>query len=460
MLYAANYQPVSLKQKEQMQTASKKVINGWAMYDWANSAYNLVITSTIFPAYYDAITTITDKAGNIISHKIQFAGFSIESASLYNYALAFAYFVIALISPILSSIADYKGNKKAFMQFFCYLGALACCALFWFTKNTLPLGIICCILAAIGYCGSLVFYNAYLPEIAEEKDQDDVSAKGFAYGYIGSVLLQIVCFVFVLKPEWFGIKDAGFAPRLSFLLVGLWWMGFAQITFSRLPKNKANKTQTQHNLIYYGFRELKKVWNQARHLPTLKAFLFAFFFYSMGVQTVMLAATLFGSQVLQMATGKLILCILLIQIVAIAGAYIMAKLSDTFGNFKVLLFVVIIWIGVCIAAYFITSEMQFYVIAGIVGLVMGGIQSLSRSTYSKIMPETRDTASFFSFYDVTEKIAIVIGMFSFGLIQQITGNMRNSVIALIVFFIIGMLFLILIITGKPFKHQPELIMAA
>lgn len=443
-----------------MQTVSKKVINGWAMYDWANSAYNLVITSTIFPAYYDAITTLTNKAGNILSHKIQFAGFSIESASLYNYALALAYFVIALISPILSSIADYKGNKKAFMQFFCYLGALACCTLFWFTKNTLSLGIICCILAAIGYCGSLVFYNAYLPEIAAEEDQDDVSAKGFAYGYIGSVLLQIVCFVFVLKPEWFGIKDAGFAPRLSFLLVGLWWMGFAQITFSRLPKSKVSKTAAQHNLLYYGFRELKKVWDQARHLPILKKFLLAFFFYSMGVQTVMLAATLFGSQVLQMATSKLILCILLIQIVAIAGAYLMAKLSDKFGNFKVLLFVTVIWIGVCVAAYFITTEIQFYMIAVIVGLVMGGIQSLSRSTYSKIMPETKDTASFFSFYDVTEKIAIVIGMFSFGFIQQITGNMRNSVIALMVFFIIGMLFLLLIITGKPYRNKPDDVIAA
>jgi UMF1 family MFS transporter len=346
------------------------------------------------------------------------------------------------------------------MQFFCYLGALACCALFWFTKNTLPLGIICCILAAIGYCGSLVFYNAYLPEIAEEKDQDDISAKGFAYGYIGSVLLQIICFVFVLKPEWFGIKDAGFAPRLSFLLVGLWWMGFAQITFSRLPKSKANNTSSHHNLLYYGFRELKKVWNQAQHLPTLKTFLLAFFFYSMGVQTVMLAATLFGSQVLQMATSKLILCILIIQIVAIAGAYIMAKLSDKFGNFKVLMFVVIIWIGICFGAYFITNEMQFYAIAGLVGLVMGGIQSLSRSTYAKIMPETNDTASFFSFYDVTEKIAIVIGMFSFGFIQQITGNMRNSVIALMVFFIIGLLFLLRIITKKPFKNQAEFKLAS
>jgi len=436
-----------------MQTASKKVITGWAMYDWANSAYNLVITSTIFPAYYDAITTTKDGNGNILSHKVFFLGNSYESASLYNYAIAFAYLLIAFISPILSSIADYKGNKKAFMQFFCYLGSFACCVLYWFTRETLALGIVCAIIAAIGYCGSLVFYNAYLPEIAAEEDQDNVSAKGFAYGYIGSVLLQIICFLFVLKPEWFGISDASFPARLSFLLVGLWWMGFSQITFTTLPKSIATGVIRQGNIITNGFIELKKVWEQATHLPLLKKYLTAFFFYSMGVQTVMLAATLFGSQVLGMATSKLIICILLIQIVAIAGAYLMAKLSDKFGNFNVLAIVVLMWVSICVAAYFITTELQFYILASIVGLIMGGIQSLSRSTYAKIIPEgTHDTASFFSFYDVTEKVAIVIGMVSFGLVQQLTGNMRNSILALIIFFAIGFIALLLTILENTKEH--------
>jgi len=421
-----------------MHTASKKVINGWAMYDWANSAYNLVITSTIFPAYYNAITTVKDTTGNILNHKVQFLGTEFESASLYNYSIAVAYLVIALISPILSSIADYKGNKKSFMQFFCYLGSVACCILFWFKKETLGLGITCAILAAIGYCGSLVFYNSYLPEVAEEADRDRVSAKGFAYGYIGSVLLQLICFLFVLKPELFGIKDESFAPRLSFLLVGIWWLGFAQITFARLPKSIPATQNKSRNILTNGFNELHKVWQEVKLLPILKRYLFAFFFYSMGVQTVMLAATLFGSQVLGLPTSKLIICILLIQIIAIAGAYIMAKLSQRFGNIRVLIFVVFLWIGICIIAYFITTDIGFYFVAVLVGLVMGGIQSLSRSTYAKIMPETRDTASFFSFYDVTEKIAIVIGMFSFGFIQDITGNMRNSIIGLILFFIFGL----------------------
>lgn len=422
---------------EVQQTASKKVINGWAMYDWANSAYNLVITSTIFPAYYDAITQTKDATGKIISNNVTFLGHTIASASLYNYALAFAYLVIAVVSPILSSIADYKGNKKSFMKFFCYTGGLACCALMGFTKDTLSLGIAGCIIAAIGYCGSLVFYNAYLPEIAAEQDRDKVSAKGFAYGYIGSVILQIICFVFVMaKP--FGM-DEGFASRLSFLLVGLWWIGFAQIPFSVLPKSIPQHNTEAVNIFSKGFVELKKVWAQIKKLPVLRNYLFAFFFYSMGVQTVMLAATLFGSQVLGLATSKLIICILLIQIVAIGGAYLMAKLSDKYGNIRVLMITVLLWIGICAMAYFITTEIGFYIVAILVGLVMGGIQSLSRSTYSKIMPETKDTASFFSFYDVTEKFAIVLGMFSFGFVQQITNNMRNSILALIVFFFVGLI---------------------
>ncbi|MEO8710949.1 MAG: MFS transporter [Parafilimonas sp.] len=434
-----------------MQTASKKVINAWAMYDWANSAYNLVITTTIFPAYYDAITTTKDAAGNIISHKIEFLGKQFESASLYNYAISLAYLVIAVISPILSSIADYKGNKKSFMQFFTLLGSISCCALFWFEKDTLILGIICVIIAAIGYCGSLVFYNSYLPEIAAEQDRDRVSAKGFAYGYIGSVILQIVCFFFVLEPQWFGIKDESFAPRLSFLLVGIWWIAFAQITFKHLPESKAAAQNKSENIFTNGFKELKKVWVQVKNLPVLKRYLFSFFFYSMGVQTVMIAAALFASQVIGLPAPKLIISLLIIQIVAIAGAYIMAKLSDRYGNFRVLMLVVLLWIGICIAAYFVSTEMQFYIIAVVVGLVMGGIQSLSRSTYAKVMPPTHDTASFFSFYDVTEKVAIVIGVFSFGFVQEITGNMRNAIGALVVFFVLG--FIGLFLTLNKQKHE-------
>lgn len=435
-------------------TSNKSVHRAWSMYDWANSAYNLVITSTIFPAYYNAITTTKD-GDKIVSDNVTFFGFTLKNSALFDYSIAIAYLIIALISPILSSIADYKGNKKRFMQLFCYIGSIACCGLFFFKRETLEWGIICSAFAALGYCGSLVFYNAYLPEIAQEEERDKVSAQGFAYGYIGSVLLQIICFVFVLKPDLFDITDSSLPARISFLLVGLWWMGFAQIPFSKLPKGIPLVKDIKHNVFVNGFHELKKVWKQLKDMPVLKTYLLAFFFYSMGVQTVMLAATLFGSKEVKQANGQplgmqqLIATILLIQLVAIAGAYIMAKLSDKFGNLKVLLFVVFIWMAVCVAAYFTTTDVQFYIIAAIVGLVMGGIQSLSRSTYSKLMPATHDTASFFSFYDVTEKVAIVIGMISFGYIDQIM-DMRKAIIALIVFFVAGaiILYLAILKSGK------------
>lgn len=434
-----------------MNQSTKKVQRAWAMYDWANSAYNLVITSTIFPAYYVAVTSVKED-GIVVNDKVNFFGATFSNTALFDYALAAAYLVIAIISPILSSIADYRGNKKRFMQLFCYLGSAACCGLYFFKGSTVELGIILFAIAALGYCGSIVFYNAFLPEIAVEKERDRVSAMGFAYGYIGSVLLQLVCFVFVLSPETFGIQDDTFAPRLSFLLVGIWWLVFGMLSMRKLPDGTPMEEHSEVSVLTNGFHELQKVWQQVKKLPVLKTYLGAFFMYSMGVQTVMLAATIFGSKELKLETGQLIGTILIIQLVAIAGAFLMSKLSEKIGNLKVLLVVVLIWIGVCIAAYYTTTATQFYIIATVVGLVMGGIQSLSRSTYSKLMPETKDTTSFFSFFDVTEKLAIVAGMFSFGFIEEATGSMRNSILALITFFTLGAIILFIAIRTAKKQH--------
>ena len=420
-----------------MQTAPKKIVNAWAMYDWANSSYNLVITSTIFPAYYEAITGDGNEA--TVDH-VRFFGREFSNTSLYNYALAFAFLVVAIISPLLSSIADTRGNKKSFMGFFLTMGSLACCCLFFFTKDLLGLGILCTVIACIGYWASVVFYNSYLPEIAAPADRDRISAKGFAYGYTGSVLLQVICFLFVLKPDWFGITDDSFAPRLSFLLVGLWWFGFALIPLSRLPNYQKVNINEAKGAITNGYKELQKVWRQLKTIPSLKRFLAAFFFYDMGVQTVMLAAALYGKSELQIPTTNLIISIVLIQLIAIPGAFLISKLSEKIGNIKALMGCVIIWTGLCVAGYLLPAHgiYQFYGLAAAVGFVMGGIQSLSRSTYAKLMPVTKDTTSFFSFFDVTEKIAIVIGMFSFGFINELTGSQRNSVLALVVYFIIGL----------------------
>jgi UMF1 family MFS transporter len=415
-----------------MQTASKKVVNGWAMYDWANSVYNLVITTTFFPAYYAAMTGLKNYPDGIT-----FLGRRFVNTELKDYVLAFGFLVIAVLSPILSSIADYKGNKKNFMRFFCYLGAASCSLMYFFDKDHVTLGLMCFMFAGIGFYGSQVFYNSYLPEIAADADQDRISAKGYTFGYIGSVLMQMIGFALVIL-----MPDNPLPLKITFLLVGVWWVCFAQITFNVLPISSAAERKEKHNVLTNGFKELKIVLDQLKHMPVLKRYLTAFFFYSMGVQTVMLIAIDFGIKELKLPDQKLIITAVIIQLVAIAGAIGMSKLSAKYGNVRILIFTVLLWIGVCIAGYFITTETHFYIIASLVGLVMGGIQSLSRSTYSKFMPETKDTASFFSFYDVTEKLAIVIGLFTFGFIEGIS-NIRQSILSLVIFFILGFIFLIL-----------------
>ncbi|MBD0293902.1 MAG: MFS transporter [Flavisolibacter sp.] len=427
-----------------MQTAPKKVINGWAMYDWANSVYSLVINTTFFPIYFLGVTKAAYG-----ENKVPFLGLSFKNSALYDYALAAAYLIIVLQLPILSSIADSRGNKKRFMQFFCYLGGLSCSALFLFRgpQPNVALGIACFMLATIGFVGSLVFYNSYLPEIAAPEDRDRVSAKGFSMGYIGSVILQVIGFA--LYVFFAGRGDETSGPLYTFLLVGLWWIGFAQITFATLPKSKPAAVKQESNGLTSGFKELNKVWHYLKDSPVLKSFLLSFFFYSMGVQTVMMAATVFGKNVMKLPDTNLIITVVLIQLVAVVGATQMARLSGLYGNLKVLIGAVVLWILICVTTYGVASGVErgfdatyaFYGLAIAVGLVMGGIQSVSRSTYSKLMPPTKDTASFFSFYDVTEKVAIVLGLFTFGLVDEWLG-MKNSVLSLIIFFTAGLIGLI------------------
>lgn len=418
---------------------NSKTIRAWCMYDWANSVYNLVITTTFFPIYFAGVTKAAYG-----ENTVPLFGRTFKNTSLYDYTLAAAYLFVALLLPILSSIADSRGNKKRFMQFFCYMGGLACISLFWFRgpEPSVLWGVGCFAFAAMGYIGSLVFYNSYLPEIAAPEQRDWVSARGYSMGYIGSVILQIIGFILVLYFSSKGDDVSG--PLFTFLLVGIWWIGFAQITFAYLPDSRPSKEKKLKEVLTAGFYELRKVWNQVKTMRVLKWYLVSFLFYSMGVQTVMLAATLFGSQMLGLPADKLIITVVLIQLVAIPGAMLMSSLSGKFGNIPVLMGVVFFWIIMCLAAYLVANlkeggmnvEYHFYGLAVGVGLIMGGIQALSRSTYSKLMPDTKDTASFFSFYDVTEKIAIVIGIFSFGYIDELFG-MKNSVLILIVFFVLG-----------------------
>lgn len=414
-----------------IQKDNPKTINGWAMYDWANSVYSLVISSSIFPIFYE----------NNTSEFVVIFGRTFRNTALFSYSLSIAFLVVALITPLLSGISDYAGRKKSFMKFFCYLGGLSCVGLYFFDEQYLFVSLLISVFAAIGFSGSQVFYNAFLPEIASFENQDRVSAKGYALGYVGSVILLIVNLVMLMKPQWFGMQDAGTAARISFVMVGLWWIGFAQISFATLPGN-VYKKKVKGEYLYRGYLELKKVFFILRDTKKLKRFLMAFFIFNMGVQTVMYLAVSFAkNEIYDMPDSGLIISILIIQIIAIAGAYFFSWLSSVIGNIKALGTAVIVWIVVCYIAYSIYTAYEFYALAALVGGVMGGIQSLSRSTYSKLLPETRDHASFFSFYDVCDKVGIVLGTLTFGLVFELTGSLRNSVLALGLFFVIGLLLL-------------------
>ncbi|WP_417867768.1 MFS transporter [Xanthomarina gelatinilytica] len=420
-----------------LEKGSKKLLNAWAFYDWANSVYTLTIASSIFPIFYSALFASNIKHVNAF-------GFEFKSTALITFVTAFTFLIVSVMSPLLSGIADYVGNKKSFMKFFCYVGGLGCIGLYWFSLDHIYMSLLFYFMGLIGYWGSLVFYNSYLPDIAFPEQQDRISARGFSLGYVGSVILLIINLAMVMSQETGEAKME--MMRWSFVMVGVWWILFSQYTFYILPKGVLNGEKVTRNVILNGFRELRQVWHQLKQNLRLKRYLAAFFVFSMAVQTIMLVAVYFGEEEISWAdnsekTMGLIVSILVIQIVAILGAVLTSRASEKFGNIKTLISVNVIWMTMCFAAYFVVTPIQFYITAGVVGLVMGGIQALARSTYSKFLPETDDSTSFFSFYDVAEKIGIVIGMVIFASIDQITGSMRNAIVFLFVFFLVGIILL-------------------
>ena len=412
-----------------------KVLNAWAFYDWANSVYPLVISSSVFPIYYGALF--------LDDLYIEVFGFNFKNTALISFLTAFAFIILSFITPLLSGIADYMGNKKTFLKFFCYLGSLSCIGLYWFDLENIYIGLLFYFLALISFWASLVFYNSYLPDIAYKEQQDYISAKGYAMGYIGSVILLVFNLAMVLSPNSFGIQGEGaelLAMKYSFVSVGLWWIICSQYTFYHLP-NLIEKRKIIKNVIFNGFKELKEVWDELKEIVVIKKFLIAFFIYSSALQTVLLIATYFGEQEIIWPEGEkttgLIVSILLIQLIAIFGAMFTARISKKLGNIYTLVILNLFWAILCIGAYFITKPLEFYIAAGLVGLVMGGIQALSRSTFSKMIPETDNTTSYFSFYDVSQKVSIVLGMTLFAFVDQITGSMRNSIIVFLFIFLIG-----------------------
>ena len=414
---------------------NSKILNAWAFYDWANSVYPLVISSSVFPIYYGALF--------VDSLYIDVFGFNFKNTALISFLTAFAFVILSFITPLLSGIADYMGNKKTFLKFFCYLGSLSCIGLYWFDLENIYLGLFFYFLALISFWASLVFYNSYLPDIAYKEQQDYISAKGYSLGYIGSVILLIFNLAMVMSPDSFGISGDNpelIAMKYSFVSVGIWWIVFSQYTFYHLPIT-TEKKQIIKDVIFNGFKELKEVWDQLKDIIIIKKFLIAFFIYSSALQTVLIIATYFGEQEITWEEGTkttgLIISILLIQLIAIFGAMLTAKISNKIGNIRTLLILNLIWAFLCVGAYFITKPIEFYIAAGAVGLVMGGIQALSRSTFSKMIPKTDNTTSYFSFFDVSQKVSIVLGMTLFAILDQTTGSMRASILIFVLIFLVG-----------------------
>ncbi|HTA63434.1 MAG TPA: MFS transporter [Bacteroidia bacterium] len=413
----------------------KKTIRAWTFYDWANSVYPLVISSAIFPIFYEKVTK------NDLNGLIPFCGGSFINTAFYGYVVAVSYLIVAFSSPLLSGMADYSDGKKRFLQLFCYLGSFSCIALSFFSTEHIIFSMLALMLASVGYWGSLVFYNAYLPEIADPDQHDKISARGFAMGYVGSSLLLIAILVLAVFTKTI--------PKIqyTFALVGLWWIGFAQVTFRRLPAS-VEPTNKKKHLLSSGYKELKNVWIDLKNRLQLRRFLTSYFMYNMGVQTVMIMAVPFATKAILWENEKqqqqsLIISILIIQFLGVAGAFIMSKLSSIIGNIKTIGLNIGIWAAICVYTYLLVdTPNEFYIVAACVGLVMGGIQAMSRSTYSKMLPETKDHASYFSFYDVSEKIGLAIGTTTFGLIEDATGGIRNSVLSLILIFIIGFVLLL------------------
>lgn len=415
-----------------MQKNNPRIIGAWCTYDWANSVYSLVITSTIFPIYFGQVAR-NPQGGDLID----FLGVEVRSSALFSFAVSFAYLLVVGVNPLLTAIADYSHRRKRFLKLFCYLGAVSCALLYFFTRDTLTFSVFAFVFATVGYSGSLVFYNAYLPQIATADRLDAVSARGYALGYVGSVLLLLFNLSMILMPGWYGGISGEMASRVAFLSTGAWWAGFAQYTFYHLP-NPAPRKESGLTWLFKGYRELRKVIGALGHQRVLKRFLVAFFFYSLGVQTVMYVAVVFADQELHLPADNLIITILIIQLVAIGGAYLFAGLSRRLGNVKALMLAVLVWLGICPWAYFVDSSYEVYALATLIGSVMGGIQALSRSTYAKLIPEDSQAyASYFNVYDVVEKLSIVTGTAMYGLIKQFAPEVRTSFLVLAGAFLVG-----------------------
>jgi UMF1 family MFS transporter len=436
-------------------------IFGWKIYDWANSAFSTTIAGALYGPY---LTEITQRAvgENGVVFNLGPLG-AITSKSFFPTCVSVAVFLQIFVLPILGSVADYSNLKKKLLAVFCYIGVAATCAMFFITGNLYWLGGLLFIIANLAFGASLVLYNGFLNDITTEDQRDKVSSRGFAYGYLGGGLLLALNFLLVLNAAKLGI-DSYMAVRISLLSAGLWWGGFALITFARLKSRTAEKTlPAGKSYLTIGFSELGRTFRELARLRSTLRYLIGYLFFNDGIQTVISMASVFLSQELFIAKGVetnqsfLLGIFLLVQFVAIFGALVFERLAYAIGTKYAILVSLVIWSGIVIYGYgFLQTTRDAWAMGALIGIVMGGSQALSRSLFSRMIPEGRE-ASFFGLYEVSERGTSWLGPLIFGIVVAITDSYRQALLSLIALFVIGTLILYLTDTDKAIHEAGNLL---
>ena len=406
------------------------------MYDWANSAFATSILAAILPVYFATLVPEEGIAVQWGTLKI-----TTRASALWAYGVSFSFFVTALTAPILGALADFSGTKKKFLFVFTYFGATLASLLYFVRSGDYWLCLGLFIAANIGFAGSITFYNAFLPEVATEKKMDWVSGKGYAFGYIGGGLLLAIHMLIINYHECLGIPDRALSIRISLSSVGIWWGLFAIPLFLWVPEIKRPHDQRQKfSYFTYGFIRFFRTLRSFRNYQDLLWFLVAFLIYNDGIQTVIAMAAIFGKTALGLDTGTLIGTLLMTQFVAFPGALMFAKLSQRIQPKGAIIVTLMLWIGIVTYAYFLRSAIEFWILGGVVGLVLGGSQAISRSLYAQLIPRDRP-AEFFGFFSISAKFASIFGPLIFGLITDLSENPRSAIVSLVLFFVVGMVLL-------------------
>ncbi len=432
----------------------RREIFGWAMYDWANSAFSTTIGTVFLGPYVASLArTAAEAAG---SSSVSFLGIPIAPDSFLPYCISFSVGMQVLFLPILGAIADYSHLRKRMMQIFATIGALATILMFFVTGGLWWLGGMLFIVANLAFGAAMVFYNAYLPDIASEDERDRVSSYGWAMGYLGGGVLLALNLAFFTFSEDLGVPG-DLAVRINLASAGVWWLGFSFLTWGRLkPRHAARQLPKGETYVSIGFKQLRKTFSEVKRFPETLKFLLAYFLYNDGIQTVIAVASTFAAAPLiqgglELEQATLIAVILMIQFVAFFGALFWGKLAGWMGAKQSVVLSLVIWAGVVIYAYGglkgETATAQFFILGIFIALVMGGSQAISRSLFAQMVPVGKE-AEFFSFYEISERGTSWIGPLVFGLANQFFGNLRYAILSLIFFFIMGLILLPFVNVGK------------